>query len=457
MKLYDTLSRGKKEFVPINGKRVNLFVCGPTVYDYSHIGHARTYIFFDTFSEYLRYKGYAVFYLQNITDIDDKIIRKANETGKDPSEISSNFYKAYMEDMLKLRVNGVNLYAPATFYIKEIIDQISRLMDRGFAYETEDGIYFDITKFPEYGKLSHQSQDSIKAGARVEVNEMKKNPADFALWKKRKQGEPYWESPWGEGRPGWHIEDTAITEYHFGPQYDIHGGGSDLIFPHHECEIAQMESVSGKKPMVNYWLHTGLLTIKQERMGKSMGNVITIREIIKNVEPELLRFFLLSSHYRSPVDYSPESLDLARQSWERIVISYRKLVSLQPKGPGSNFKEDIQKFRMEFENAMDDDMNTPLAISVIQSFVAFLNKNMEIFSEQEKDATLSFFKDIDRILKIIPENYAGAENLIGILLEVRKMSKEKRIFEISDFIRKRLGDNGIRIEDTSEGQIWYRV
>ncbi|MGC8565912.1 MAG: cysteine--tRNA ligase [Thermoplasmata archaeon] len=457
MKLYDTMTKEKKDLTPINGKRINLFVCGPTVYDYSHIGHARTYIFFDTLSEYLRYKGYVVFYLQNITDIDDKIIKRANESGTVASEISRFYYRAYIEDMLRLRVNGVNFYAPATFYIKEIIDQVKRLIDKGYAYETEDGIYFDISKFPEYGKLSHQSLETIKAGARIEINEKKKNPADFVLWKKKKPGEPYWDSPWGEGRPGWHIEDTAITEFHFGPQYDIHGGGSDLIFPHHECEIAQMESVSGKKPMVNYWLHTGLLTIKQERMGKSVGNVINIREILKDIKPELLRFFLLSSHYRSPIDYSTESLDLSRQSWEKIVIAYRKLTEIKGKNSTSKYIKDIEKFRTDFESAMDDDMNTPLAISVIQSFVSFLNKNYESFSKEEKEKAVSFFDDIDRILKIIPRDNSNVDNIIGILLDVRKISKEKKFYEISDYIREKLNENGIRVEDTSEGQIWYRI
>ncbi|MDP8011217.1 MAG: cysteine--tRNA ligase [Thermoplasmata archaeon] len=457
MKLYDTLNREKKEFKPIYGKRVNIFVCGPTVYDYSHIGHARTYIFFDTFSEYLRYKGYEVFYLQNITDVDDKIIKKANDLGVDPFEISKKYYNEYIQDMLKLRVNGVNLYAPATFYINEIIDQVKRLLEKGYAYVTNDGVYFDISKFPEYGKLSHQSLDSIKAGARVDINENKKNPADFALWKKRKEGEPFWPSPWGDGRPGWHIEDTAITEFHFGPQYDVHGGGSDLIFPHHECEIAQMESVSGKKPMVNYWLHTGLLTVRQERMGKSMGNVINIREILKEVRPELLRFFLLSSHYRSPVDYSPESLDLAKQSWEKIVISHSKLKSLNAKESEPVFVAEINRFRKEFENAMDDDMNTPLAISVIQSFIAFVNKNMEKFSNLDKESALTFLEDIDRIMKILPRNDSSVEKFIEILLDTRKLTKEKKLFEISDYIRLKLRENGIAVEDTSEGQIWYRI
>ncbi|MEM0486231.1 MAG: cysteine--tRNA ligase, partial [Thermoplasmata archaeon] len=382
MKIFDTMSREKKEFIPIEEGRVKLFVCGPTVYDYSHIGHARTYIFFDLVASYLRYKGYHVFYLQNITDIDDKIINKGRLENRDPIKISNEFMLKYFEDMRSLRVDSINIYAPATYFIDRIIDQVQRLIKLGFAYETEDGVYFEVSKFKDYGKLSHQSLENIKVGARVEINEKKKNPIDFALWKKKKEGEPYWPSPWGDGRPGWHIEDTAITEYYFGPQYDIHGGGSDLIFPHHECEIAQMESISGKKPMVNYWMHTGLLTIKEERMGKSMGNVINIREIVKKYEPELIRYFLLSSHYRSPIDFSYEKIEEIKQSWEKIIIAQRKLMRIEAK-KGKNYVKEILDFRALIEKALDDDFNTPEAISLIQLFVNFLNKNMDNLGDED--------------------------------------------------------------------------
>ncbi len=454
MKLYDTLSREKKEFIPIKGKRVNLFVCGPTVYDYSHLGHARTYIPFDVLAEYLRYRGYLVFYLQNITDIDDKIINRAKNENKRWDEISNRYMKAYFEDMRSLRINSINLYAPASYYIDEIIDQVKRLIEKGFAYETEDGIYFEISKFPDYGKLSHQSLDSIMAGARVEINEMKRHPADFALWKKHKPGEPYWESPWGKGRPGWHIEDTAITELYFGPQYDIHGGGSDLIFPHHECEIAQMESVSGKKPLVRYWMHTGLLTVKEERMGKSMGNAINIRELLKSYEAETIRFYILSSHYRSPIDFSFDALNESRNSWEKIVISYEKLNKFKIKKERPIFVERIEEYRKSFEDAMDDDLNTPLAISVIQSFVQFLNKNLEDFGEEDKEQALRFFKDFDNIFKIIPSG-RRAEDVVEVLIKIREIARSKREFEISDKIREMLRDMNIVVEDTKDGQVWY--
>ncbi len=454
MKLYDTLSREKKEFIPIREKRVNLFVCGPTVYDYSHLGHARTYIPFDVLAEYLRYKGYLVFYLQNITDIDDKIINRAKKENKKWDEISKMYMKAYFEDMRSLRINSINLYAPASYYVDEIIDQVKRLIEKGFAYETEDGIYFEISKFPDYGKLSHQSLDSIMAGARVEVNEMKRHPADFALWKKHKPGEPYWESPWGKGRPGWHIEDTAITEFYFGPQYDIHGGGSDLIFPHHECEIAQMESVSGKKPLVRYWMHTGLLTVREERMGKSMGNAINIRELLKSYQAETIRFYILSSHYRSPIDFSFDALNESRNSWEKIVISYEKLNKFKVKKDKSNFVEKIEDFRKSFEDAMDDDLNTPLAISVIQSFVQFVNKNLEDFGEEDKEHALIFFNDFDSIFKIIPYG-KRADDVVELLIKIREIARSKKEFEISDKIREMLREMNIVVEDTKDGQVWY--
>ncbi|MEM0151855.1 MAG: cysteine--tRNA ligase [Thermoplasmata archaeon] len=455
MKIFDTMSREKKEFIPIEEGRVKLFVCGPTVYDYSHIGHARTYIFFDLVASYLRYKGYHVFYLQNITDIDDKIINKGRLENRDPIKISNEFMLKYFEDMRSLRVDSINIYAPATYFIDRIIDQVQRLIKLGFAYETEDGVYFEVSKFKDYGKLSHQSLENIKVGARVEINEKKKNPIDFALWKKKKEGEPYWPSPWGDGRPGWHIEDTAITEYYFGPQYDIHGGGSDLIFPHHECEIAQMESISGKKPMVNYWMHTGLLTIKEERMGKSMGNVINIREIVKKYEPELIRYFLLSSHYRSPIDFSYEKIEEIKQSWEKIIIAQRKLMRIEAK-KGKNYVKEILDFRALIEKALDDDFNTPEAISLIQLFVNFLNKNMDNLGDEDIKESLKLFEDIDSIFKIIPKEEISGGNLIQLLIDVRKMAKDKKIYEISDYIREKLKEYNISIEDMQEGQLWYK-
>ncbi|OHA11622.1 MAG: cysteine--tRNA ligase, partial [Candidatus Sungbacteria bacterium RIFCSPLOWO2_02_FULL_47_9] len=289
IRIYNTLTNKKEDFEPANDKRVNFFVCGPTVYDSSHIGHARTYISFDVIVKYLRYAGYEVFYLQNITDVDDKIIARAHETEEDPLFLSRHFAKEYFEDMQELKITSPSKYASASEFIPQIIKQIETLVKKGVAYSTPSGVYYDITKFPEYGKLSHQNQSTLLKAVRIEEDPNKQNDFDFVLWKAKKPGEPFWQSPWGEGRPGWHIEDTAISEYFFGPQYDVHGGGIDLKFPHHESEIAQQEAASDKVPFVKYWLHTGHLQVEKQKMSKSLKNFITIRDILKKHSSEAFR------------------------------------------------------------------------------------------------------------------------------------------------------------------------
>jgi cysteinyl-tRNA synthetase len=318
MKIQSTMTGDKENFQPIHNNRINLFVCGPTVYDDSHIGHARTYIAFDVVARYLKYKGFSVFYLQNITDVDDKIIQRAAEIGASPRSLARRFEQRYLEDMHALGVTNVNYYARATEHVPEIINQIERLSELGFAYETESGIYFDESRFEDFGKLSHQNADDRKLH-RIEPDPTKRNPGDFSLWKKRQDGEDVtWASPWGPGRPGWHIEDTAITETYLGAQYDIHGGAMDLIFPHHEAEIAQMEATSGKKPLVRYWMHTGFLNVRGEKMSKSLGNFTTIRDMLQKYEADAFRLFVLLAHYRSPIDFSEEALEQAGKSLERI-------------------------------------------------------------------------------------------------------------------------------------------
>ncbi|MGC9166366.1 MAG: cysteine--tRNA ligase [Thermoplasmata archaeon] len=457
MIIYDTLDRTKKELIPLRDNRINIFVCGPTVYDYSHIGHARTYVFFDMFVSYLRYLGYDVFYLQNITDIDDKIIKKANETNMKPEDIAMKFYSEYIRDMLSLKVDSINIYAPATHYVDEIIDQIKRLINLGYAYETDDGVYFEVSKFKDYGKLSHQNLDEIIAGYRVDINEKKKNPIDFALWKKKKEGEPYWPSPFGEGRPGWHIEDTAITEHYFGPQYDIHGGGSDLIFPHHECEIAQMEAVSNVKPMVRYWMHTGLLTIKSERMGKSMGNVIRIRDVLERYSAEVIRFFLLSSHYRSPIDFSYENLEKSRETLERIIILYRKLKNKRVFGKENKILDDIKIEWQQFIKDMDDDVNTPGAISHLMKIVNMANKYYSEITEVETKEIIRIIEDVNRFFKFLPEITETEEKLMAFLLNLREEMRKNKQYEMADKIRNNLKELNLYIEDSIEGPIWYRI
>ena len=332
IKIYNTLS-GKKDILkPLRGKKINLFVCGPTVYDFSHIGHARTYIIFDCFAKYLKNQGFDVFYLQNITNIDDKIIMRAREKGVPPEDLAEAFFNDYLKDIKNLGITTVKKYAEATDYIKEIINQIQRLEQKGYAYTLEDGIYFDISKVKNYGKLSHrtalQAEDSI---SRIDYSKNKINRGDFALWKFATPGEPSWPAPFGSGRPGWHIEDTAITEKFFGPQYDIHGGGRDLIFPHHEAEVTQMEAVSGKKPMASYWMHTGFLTINGQKMSKSLGNGITIDNFLKRYSMQDLRFWIAKNLWHSPVDYSDSIMIEVKMALEKIEEFLRKIKSQKSK------------------------------------------------------------------------------------------------------------------------------
>ena len=346
MEVYNTLSR-RKEFLPEpeEQRKLRLFVCGPTVYDYAHIGHARTYIFFDFFAKYLRSKGYEVNYLQNITDIDDKIIARAAERDEAPAKLAKEFTEKYFEDMRVLGVDAVTTYAPATKFITQIALQVERLVDKGFAYEIKnDGWYFDISKDVDYGKLSGRTAAQAEDGvSRIDDSENKRNKGDFCLWKFSKPGEPVWNTRLGAGRPGWHIEDTAISEYYFGPQYDIHGGADDLKFPHHEAEIAQQESASGLKPFVKFWVHTGFLLVDGKKMSKSSGNFITVREFLKKYPPEILRWLALSHHYRSPLDYSDDDAEQAKSALQNI---YQKIYLLS-KSVHVMGKKQIPKMKAE--------------------------------------------------------------------------------------------------------------
>lgn len=457
IKVYNTLTRKKELFKPRQGNRVKLFVCGPTVYDNSHIGHARTYISFDVIARYLKYKGYSVFYLQNITDVDDKIIKRASETGKDPLELAREFEAKYIEDMETLGVENVNLYARATEHIPEIIAQIETLIDKGFAYETESGVYFDESKFPDFGKLSNRNLEDLNVH-RINPDTSKRNPGDFALWKK-KDDEPNWDSPWGPGRPGWHIEDTAITEEYFGPQYDIHGGGLDLIFPHHEAEIAQMESASGKKPMVRYWMHTGFLNVKGEKMSKSLGNFITIKDLLEEYPPEVFRFFVLSTHYRSPIDFSQEILEQSQSGLKRIYKLTETIEDLLESDIPENNSHDlkhqelIQETRKNFFEAMDNDFNTPFALSSIFDFIREINRdiNESNISKSILTDVREFINEIGNILGfdfVLNKSQADvSDDLVHILTDVREKLREKKEYELSDEIRSRLKDLDIVIED----------
>ena len=446
MDIYSTLTRSKENFKTINENRVNLFVCGPTVYDDAHIGHGRTYISFDTIKRYLEYSGYAVFYIQNITDIDDKIINRSKESGIPAHDIARKFEKRYIEDMTKLNVTGVNLFARATDHLGEIIDQIQRLIDKGFAYESEDGVYFEIEKFEEFGKLSNRKIDELESHREL-AETTKRNEQDFALWKKREGvDEPVWPSPWGDGRPGWHIEDTAITEYYFGEQYDVHGGGLDLIFPHHEAEITQMEAVSGKSPMVRYWLHTGFLNVNGEKMSKSLHNFITIRDLLNDWDADTFRFFVLSTHYRSPIDFSKDSLHQSQKSLEKIKKFYTSLDV-----EGSNAESDLEALtvaKKEFFNSMDDDFNTPKAIASI--FVLISDCKSIDLSDNDKMAVKSFLDDVSQILGIdftLEEVSAGSDDLLNLITDVRSELRAAKQYDLSDKIRDELNNLGYEIND----------
>lgn len=457
IKIFNTMSQKKEEFMPMHKNRVKLFVCGPTVYDNSHIGHARTYISFDIIARYLKYKGFSVFYLQNITDVDDKIIRRASELNFEPVKLARKFEKKYMEDMKLLGVESVNLYARATEHIQEIIQQIKTLISKGFAYETETGVYFDRSKFPDFGKLSRRNVEDLTVH-RVSPDSTKRDPTDFALWKK-KDDEPLWDSPWGFGRPGWHIEDTAITDEYLGSRYDIHGGGLDLIFPHHEAEIAQMESASGLKPMVQYWMHTGFLNVNGEKMSKSLGNFITIREILLDHEPEVFRFFVLSTHYRSPIDFSESALLQSCNSLERI---YKLIESIDehlesniPESNGNDieYTDLLVKAKHEFLSHMDNDFNTPNALSVIFNLIRDVNRGMDdrIISKNILIYVKEFLIEFGEILGFDFSLKSCVNDktseLVEVLVDVREKLRESKDYELSDLIRSRLKELDIILED----------
>ena len=431
-----------------------MFVCGPTVYDDAHIGHGRTYVAFDTIKRFLEYLGYSVFYIQNITDVDDKIINRSKETGIPTTDIAKKYEKRYIEDMNALNVNNVNLFARATDHMAEIIDQIERLMEKGYAYETEDGVYFEIAKFKDFGKLSHINVDELQSHREL-AKSTKKNKNDFVLWKKRDDSsEPRWNSPWGMGRPGWHIEDTAITEYYFGSQYDIHGGGIDLIFPHHEAEITQMEAVSGKSPMVRYWLHTGFLMVSGEKMSKSLKNFITIRDLLKNFDGDVIRFFILNKHYRSKIDFSHKVLLDAGKGLERIK-KYCELVSGQLADKNSNATADyelVSNTKKEFIDCMSDDFNTPKAIASVFKLINESKKDIldEKLNKSELAAIKGFLDDVSYILGIDfqqKQDSSKDKELFDLIADIRTELRANKQYELSDKIRDKLVDLGYEISD----------
>ncbi|OGW40652.1 MAG: cysteine--tRNA ligase [Nitrospirae bacterium GWD2_57_9] len=487
IKLYNTLSGKKEEFIPINPGRVTMYACGVTVYDYSHLGHARGAVIFDLVQRYFRRKGFDVKYVRNFTDVDDKIINRALQEGITPSEVAHKYIEAYQEDMKRLGVGRPDVEPKATEHISEMIEVIRGLIAKEHAYVLDGDVYFRVTSFKEYGRLSKRNIEDLKAGARVEVDERKTDPLDFALWKASKPGEPAWESPWGPGRPGWHIECSAMGFKHLGETFDIHAGGKDLIFPHHENEIAQSEAFSGKK-FVNYWIHNGFVNINQEKMSKSLGNFFTIREILDQYDGEIVRLFLLSTHYRSPIDFSDTNLKDARAGLDRFYTmkeGISKFVAGK-KAPGSrpeeliettdrHLYEKILTLPKAFEEAMDDDFNTAFAIGLIYDLVRDVNKFLAEVDKKNEDAAYSIlssaaasFENVSRTLGIFlrqPEEWFKKGRLgdskvtipverIEELIHLRNEARAKKNWAEADRIRKTLDEGGVELFDRADGTVW---
>lgn len=454
IRVYDTMRGEKVPFVPQDPRKVMMYVCGPTVYDFAHMGHARTEVSFDVIRRYLEYRGYFVVYVSNITDIDDKIINRAKEEGKDAISLSKFFAEEYVKDMKKLKVKEPNIRPKVSDHIKEIIELINILLEKGYAYEADGNVYFEVRKFKEYGKLSHQTLKDILAGARIEGGEGKRNPEDFALWKKAKEGEVWWDSPWGRGRPGWHIECSAMSMRYLGPTLDIHGGGNDLIFPHHENEIAQSECATGKV-FARYWIHTGMLRLKGEKMSKSIGNVLLLRNILNKYPAEVIRFYLINAHYRKPIDYSIENLENAKESLEKI-LNLREYLKDKAEENGLGGEVNVESYRQKFVESMDDDFNTRKAMVVIFDMIS------EIYEKNPRGenalSCLNFLDEINEIFDIFPERSTKGieDSLIELILRVRNELRKMKIYTIADEIRESLRRMGIVVEDTKEGTKWRK-
>lgn len=462
IKLYNTLTRQKEPFEPIEAGKVKMYVCGPTVYNYIHIGNARPAIVFDTVRRHLQYRGYDVTYVSNFTDVDDKLIKAANELGEEVPVIAERFIEAYFEDTAALGCQKADVHPRVTENIELIIEFISELVRKDFAYESGGDVYYRTRKFDGYGKLSHQSVDELKVGARIGAGEKKDDALDFVLWKAAKEGEISWDSPWGKGRPGWHIECSAMARKYLGDSIDIHAGGQDLTFPHHENEIAQSEALTGK-PFARYWLHNGYINIDNEKMSKSLGNFVLVHDIIKEIDPQVLRFFMLSVHYRNPVNYNKELLDSAAASLERLHTAYenvkhRKESSTNLTDGDQGWIDKATAFQEAFVAEMDDDFNTANAISILfdlskEANIYLLEKNT---SEAVIDAFMNAFKDMFFVLGLELKQDELLDEEIEALIEARNEARKSRDFAKADSIRDQLKDMNIILEDTAQGVRWRR-
>jgi cysteinyl-tRNA synthetase len=483
LRIFNTQTRKKEEFIPLSVGKVGIYVCGITAYDVCHVGHARSAVVFDVITRYLGYRGYDVTYVKNFTDVDDKIIEKANRQHEGIAEIAERYIREHDEDMEALGVARPTVTPRATEHIEEMIRLVGKLIEKGLAYRVDGDIYYAVEKFPGYGKLSGRSLEDMTAGARVDVNEKKRNPLDFALWKASKEGEPWWDSPWGRGRPGWHLECSAMSQRYLGDTFDIHGGGEDLIFPHHENEIAQSEGTTGK-PLARYWIHNGFVRVNSEKMSKSLGNFFTIRDILKQYHPEVLRFFLLTSHYRSPVDFSDAALAEARQGVDRFYSTLKTLrehaaggqdpsVAGERSGADREMVDQIQTLRDRFCEAMDDDFNTARAIGFLFDAIRLVNTALSgkkvdvspaVLGQVEKGlcdigTVLGLFgEEPDVYLRHDREREAAKRGLspaeIEALIAERRAAREAKAWQRADEIRKELAARGVILKDTPTATTW---
>ena len=460
MKIYNTLTRKKEEFVPIDKDEVKIYVCGPTVYNYFHIGNARPFVVFDTLRKYLEYRGYNVKFVQNFTDVDDKIINKAREEGVPAGEVSEKYIEEYYKDAASLNVKKATVHPKVTENMDQIIAFVKDLIDLGYAYEVDGDVYYSTRAFKEYGKLSGQNIEDLEAGARIEVGEKKKDPLDFALWKARKtEDEIAWESPWGMGRPGWHIECSTMSKRYLGDTIDIHAGGQDLAFPHHENEIAQSEAHSGKK-FANYWMHNGYITIDNEKMSKSKGNFFTVRDILKSYDGEVIRFFLLSGHYRNPINFSDSLMEQAQNALSRMRNAKSNLNHLIHTCQGKMTEkertalEGFDKYRQEFICAMDDDLNTADAISAIFELITAINTAVKDGSSKEfAEKSMEILMELADVLGLLQQDKEEApiDDEIKALVEERQEARKNKNFARADEIRDLLKERGITLKDTPQG------
>lgn len=456
LKIYNSMTRQKEEFVPLNENTVNMYSCGPTVYNFFHLGNARPFIIFDQLRRYFEYRGYKVNFVQNFTDIDDKMINKANELGITVKELGEQYIEEYFKDAKALGIKEATHHPKATEHIEEIIKLVTTLIEKGFAYEVDGDVYFQTSKFEEYGKLSKQPLQDLELGARININEAKREPLDFAVWKKQKEGEPAWESPWGMGRPGWHIECSAMANKYLGKTIDIHSGGKDLMFPHHENEIAQSECANGCT-FARYWMHNGFINVDNEKMSKSKGNFFTIRDIAEHFPHRVIRFFMLTAHYRSPINFSDELLGQAKSSLERIDRCIEN-IEFSMQGKAGTDSIDLSKYRDKFISAMDDDLNTADAISVIFELVKEINTLINTMDETSKKAALGLITELCDVLGISKEKEDDIlDNDIEELICERTEAKKAKNFARADEIRNMLLERGIVLEDTRQGVKWKRV